>query len=91
MRTTTEAVYINGRWVASKCDRVLVVRSPNTEEIVGQVPDADAADIDAAVASRRQPARHSFLKERRMVISGPVVIMPLRRLRCRMLALATTA
>jgi aldehyde dehydrogenase (NAD+) len=58
MKTTTEHIYVNGGWVASKSDRVLVVRSPSTEEIVGQVPDADAADIDAAVAAARAAFDH---------------------------------
>jgi aldehyde dehydrogenase (NAD+) len=53
MNIVTENVYINGSWVASKSDRVLVVRSPSTEEVVGQVPDADLADVDAAVGAAR--------------------------------------
>jgi aldehyde dehydrogenase (NAD+) len=58
MNTTTENVYIDGSWVVSKSDRVLVVRSPSTEEIVGQVPDADVADVDAAVAAARAAFDH---------------------------------
>jgi aldehyde dehydrogenase (NAD+) len=58
MNTTTENVYIDGSWVASKSDRVLVVRSPSTEEIVGQVPDADVADVDAAVGAARAAFDH---------------------------------
>jgi aldehyde dehydrogenase (NAD+) len=58
MNTTTENVYIDGSWVASKSDRVLAVRSPSTEEIVGQVPDADVADVDAAVGAARAAFDH---------------------------------
>jgi aldehyde dehydrogenase (NAD+) len=58
MNTTTENVYLDGSWVASKSDRVLVVRSPSTEEIVGQVPDADVADVDAAVGAARAAFDH---------------------------------
>jgi aldehyde dehydrogenase (NAD+) len=58
MNTTTESIYVNGGWVASKSDRVLVVRSPSTEEIVGQVPDADVADVDAAVGAARAAFDH---------------------------------
>jgi aldehyde dehydrogenase (NAD+) len=58
MNTTTENVYIDGSWVASKSDRVLVVRSPSTEEIVGQVPDANVADVDAAVGAARAAFDH---------------------------------
>ena len=58
MKTTIEHVYIDGKWVTSNSDRVLVVRSPSTEEIVGQVPDADAADIDAAVQAARTAFDH---------------------------------
>jgi aldehyde dehydrogenase (NAD+) len=53
MKTTIEHVYIDGKWVTSNSGRVLVVRSPSTEEIVGHVPDADAADVEAAVGAAR--------------------------------------
>jgi aldehyde dehydrogenase (NAD+) len=58
MNTSTGNVYIDGSWVASKSDRVLAVRSPSTEEIVGQVPDADVADVDAAVGAARAAFDH---------------------------------
>ncbi len=46
-------IYVGGQWVASASDRTLVVRSPSTEEVVGEVPDASPADIDAAVGAAR--------------------------------------
>ena len=58
MKTTTDSIYLDGSWSASKSDRVLVVRSPSTEEIVGQVPDANVADIDSAVGAARTAFDH---------------------------------
>ncbi|WP_405182646.1 aldehyde dehydrogenase [Nocardia sp. NBC_01377] len=58
MRTTSASVYINGNWVAPRSDRLLVVHSPSSTEIVGEVPDANAADIDAAVGAARAAFDH---------------------------------
>ena len=58
MNTATENVYIGGRWVDSRSSRVVMVRSPSTEEIVGRVPDANIADIDAAVEAARAAFDH---------------------------------
>jgi len=44
---------IGGEWVKSAGDRLLEVISPATEEPVGTVPEAGAADVDAAVAAAR--------------------------------------
>ena len=58
METTTASVYIDGGWVPSTSDRVLVVWSPSTEEVVGQVPDANVTDVDAAVVAARTAFDH---------------------------------
>src|SRR5262249_867650 len=52
-------LFINGKWEDSACDRVLDVINPATGELVTTVPDADASDVDRAVAS----ARASFEKK----------------------------
>jgi len=46
--------YIDGDWVAPASSAVLDVISPHTEEVVGRVPDATAADMDRAVAAARR-------------------------------------
>lgn len=46
--------YIDGDWVAPASSAVLDVVSPHTEEIVGRVPEATAADMDRAVAAARR-------------------------------------
>ena len=58
MKTTTDSIYLDGAWSVSKSDRVLVVRSPSTEEIVGQVPDASIADIESTVSAARAAFDH---------------------------------
>jgi acyl-CoA reductase-like NAD-dependent aldehyde dehydrogenase len=47
-------LYIGGRWTAPASPDRLDVVSPATEEVVGHVPLATDADIDAAVAAARQ-------------------------------------
>ena len=46
-------MYINGEFVESKRGAWFPVYDPSTEEIIAEVPDADAADIDRAVAAAR--------------------------------------
>ncbi len=44
-------LYINGEWVKSASNKYVAVQNPATEEIIGYVTDADAADVDAALVS----------------------------------------
>ncbi|MEM1232114.1 MAG: aldehyde dehydrogenase family protein [Pseudomonadota bacterium] len=46
-------LWINGQWVAAQSGAQLPVIDPATGEQVGQIADAGAADIDAAVAAAR--------------------------------------
>ncbi|HSE51408.1 MAG TPA: aldehyde dehydrogenase family protein [Gemmatimonadales bacterium] len=46
--------YIDGRFVASHSPRRLEVIDPATQEVIGQVSDGDAADVNAAVAAARR-------------------------------------
>ncbi len=48
-----DRLFIGGDWVAPAGNGLINVISPHTEEIVGQVPDGTAADIDRAVAAAR--------------------------------------
>src|SRR3984893_5983047 len=46
-------MYINGEWVASKSAKTFPVYDPSTEEVIAQVPDAGAADVNRAVAAAK--------------------------------------
>jgi betaine-aldehyde dehydrogenase len=49
----TYQLYIDGEWVDSKSKKTFPVYDPSTEEIIAQVPDANAADVDRAVAAAK--------------------------------------
>src|SRR6202167_2804686 len=49
----TYQMFINGEWVASKTNKIFPVYDPSTEEIIAQVPDANAEDVNRAVAAAR--------------------------------------
>jgi acyl-CoA reductase-like NAD-dependent aldehyde dehydrogenase len=40
---------INGEWLASKTNKTFPVYDPSTEEVIAQVPDANADDVNRAV------------------------------------------
>ncbi len=45
--------FINGRWVAPAGRRTIHVINASTEQVMGSVPEGDAADADAAVRAAR--------------------------------------
>src|SRR5437764_6265974 len=49
----TYQMYINGEWVASKSAKTFPVYDPSTEEVIAQVPDGDAGDVNRAVAAAK--------------------------------------
>ena len=49
----TYQMYINGEWVASKSAKTFPVYDPSTEEVIAQVPDANADDVNRAVAAAK--------------------------------------
>src|SRR5215470_16734065 len=49
----TYQMYINGEWVASNSSKTFPVYDPASEEILAQVPDADADDVNRAVAAAK--------------------------------------
>src|SRR6476619_2131432 len=49
----TYQLYINGEWVASKSAKTFPVYDPSSEEIIAQVADADADDVNRAVAAAK--------------------------------------
>ncbi|MCX6512763.1 MAG: aldehyde dehydrogenase family protein, partial [Actinobacteria bacterium] len=48
-----DKLFIGGEWVAPKRAGIIEVFSPATEQLVGVVPEATEADVDAAVAAAR--------------------------------------
>src|SRR6201988_4932076 len=49
----TYQMHINGEWVASKSAKTFPVYDPASEEIIAQVPDANAEDVNRAVGAAR--------------------------------------
>jgi betaine-aldehyde dehydrogenase len=53
-RTTWDQLFIGGKWAAPATGEVIEVHSPATGELVGKVPLATQADVDAACAAARK-------------------------------------
>src|SRR6202521_523931 len=49
----TYQMHINGEWTASKSAKTFPVYDPSTEEVIAQVPDAGADDVNRAVAAAK--------------------------------------
>jgi aldehyde dehydrogenase (NAD+) len=46
-------LFIDGQWIPAKSGKTFETRNPATEEVIADVAEGDAADIDAAVAAAR--------------------------------------
>src|ERR1700680_1575599 len=49
----TYRMYVNGEWVDSKSNKTFPVYDPATEEVIAQVPDANADDVNRAVTAAK--------------------------------------
>ena len=49
----TYQMFINGEWVASQSNKTFPVYEPSTEEILAQVPDSNADDVNRAVGAAK--------------------------------------
>jgi betaine-aldehyde dehydrogenase len=49
----TYQMYVNGEWVDSKSNKTFPVYDPSTEEVIAQVPEANAEDVNRAVAAAK--------------------------------------
>src|SRR5229473_2578172 len=49
----TYQMFINGEWVNSKSSKTFPAYDPSTEEVIAQVPDATADDVNRAVAAAK--------------------------------------
>src|SRR5208283_2075301 len=47
-------MFVNGEWVASNTGKTFPVYDPSTEEVIAEVPDSDAKDVDRAVAAAKE-------------------------------------
>lgn len=52
--TVREELMIDGEWRRPNSSARLSVVSPSTDEVIGEAPDADAGDVDAAVRAARR-------------------------------------
>ena len=53
-----DTVFVDGSFVAAETDRRAEIISPRTEEVIGRVPLASAADVDRAVDAARRAFDH---------------------------------
>jgi len=54
----TDRLWIGGEWVAAHSGRMIDLVSPNSEQVIGSVAEADESDMDAAVAAARDAFDH---------------------------------
>ncbi|MDT5208106.1 MAG: aldehyde dehydrogenase, partial [Mycobacterium sp.] len=79
-KTEWDKLFIGGKWVEPASSEVIEVHSPATGELVGKVPMAVAADVDAACAAARKafdegPWPHMSPQERAAVLGAAVKLM----------------
>jgi betaine-aldehyde dehydrogenase len=79
-KTEWDKLFIGGKWAQPSTDEVIEVHSPATGELVGKVPMASAADVDAACAAARKafddgPWPTMSPQERAAVLGAAVKIM----------------
>lgn len=79
-KTEWDQLFIGGKWVAPATSEVIEVHSPATGELVGKVPLASEADVNAACAAARKafdegPWPHMSPDERGAILTAAVKIM----------------
>ncbi len=79
-KTEWDKLFIGGKWVEPSTSEVIEVHSPATGELVGKVPMATEADVNAACAAARKafdegPWPHTSPEERAAVLGAAVKIM----------------
>ncbi len=52
-RAQTYRMYVDGEWIESSSGKTFPVYDPSTEEIIAEVPDSNAKDVDRAVAAAK--------------------------------------
>ncbi len=79
-KTEWDKLFIGGKWVEPSTSEVIEVHSPATGELVGKVPLAVEADVDAACAAARKafdegPWPHMSPQERAAILGAAVKLM----------------
>ena len=79
-KTEWDKLFIGGKWVEPATSEVIEVHSPATGELVGKVPLAAEADVNAACAAARKafdegPWPHMSPQERAAVLGRAVKLM----------------
>ena len=46
-------MYVNGEWISGNSGKTFPVYDPSTEEVIAEVPDSNAKDVDRAVAAAK--------------------------------------
>ena len=75
-------MYVGGQWVAAKSGKSMDVIDPATEQPFAQVPEAGAADVDAAVRAAREAFRGGW-KDSTPQERGRVLLRLAERVRAR--------
>ncbi|MDT7558039.1 MAG: aldehyde dehydrogenase, partial [Pseudonocardiales bacterium] len=52
--TQHDTLFIGGEWIAPSSGQTITVVSASSEEVIGSVPEAQEADVDAAVGAARR-------------------------------------
>src|SRR5208282_5378628 len=52
-QTSSEPMFINGEWTEGTSGKRIPVFDPSTEEVISEIPDATAAEVDRAIAAAR--------------------------------------
>jgi betaine-aldehyde dehydrogenase len=53
-QTTPESMFIDGKFVEGAAGRRIPVYDPSTEEVIAEIPDASASEVDRAIAAARR-------------------------------------
>jgi len=81
-------MYVNGRFVPAKNGKWFPVYDPATEQIIAEVPDAGAEDVDAAVAAARDAFENGPWSKTTAQDRGRVLFRIAEKLRAETAALA---
>ena len=81
-------MYVNGKFVPAKSGKWFPVYDPATEEIIAEVPDAGAEDVDAAVAAARDAFENGVWSKTTAQDRGRVLFRIAEKLRAETAGLA---
>ena len=51
-------MFIDGKWIEGSSAKRIAVYDPSTEEVIAEIPDATASEVDAAIAAARRAFDH---------------------------------